>query len=159
MTPSTSQTAAVVPSRQEAWKIFDRIAHRYDLLNRLLSFGQDILWRSSVAKFFPSAKNQRVLDIATGTADQILSIFKRFGKSHTAIGVDMSGEMLSIGRRKILQRNLGEKTILVHGDALNLPIPDNFIDTTTITFGIRNLENVSLGLKEMHRILKTEGGR
>ena len=64
------------PSRREVWKMFDRIAGRYDLLNRMLSFGQDVVWRNRVARHLPKKDNLRLLDLATGTADQLISIFK-----------------------------------------------------------------------------------
>ena len=145
------------PSKHDAWRMFDRIAGRYDQLNRMLSFGQDLLWRSAVAKCLPKKDGQRILDIATGTADQLISIFKRHGNSHRAIGLDMSGEMLAIGRNKIQKRTLDQQITLVHGNALNIPIANDSIDAVTITFGIRNLVDINQGLREMNRILKSGG--
>ena len=145
------------PPRQDAWRMFDRIAHRYDLINRLLSLGQDLLWRSAVAKCIPKKEKQIIVDIATGTADQLISIFRRLGKDHKAIGLDMSGEMLAIGRKKIIKQGLGRNAVLVHGDALKIPVSNCSVDAITITFGIRNLIDVEQGLREMHRILKPGG--
>ena len=150
-------TVTPTPTRQNAWKMFDRIAPRYDFLNRSLSFGQDILWRSSVAKWVPKEQNQNLLDLATGTADQLLSISKRVGTLRTAIGIDMSGEMLAIGRKKLDQSEVGKKITLLRGDALKIPLLNNSMNTITIAFGIRNLIDVSSGLKEMYRILKPQG--
>ena len=137
--------------------MFDRIAGRYDLLNRVLSFGQDLLWRTAVAKCIPKREEQTILDLATGTADQLISIFRRCGKNHNAIGLDMSGEMLAIGRNKVVKRRLHRQITLVHGDALRIPMISQSVDAITITFGIRNLENVGRGLWEMYRVLKPGG--
>jgi len=63
------------PSRSEVWKMFDRIAHRYDFLNRLLSMRQDVRWRQKLVDHLPNSKDQIVLDIATGTADVLISLF------------------------------------------------------------------------------------
>lgn len=154
MRPNSADTN---PPRTNVWKMFDRIAHRYDLLNHLLSFGQDIVWRSKVAKMFPQANNQILIDIATGTADQILTILNRNNAANCALGIDMSREMLTIGRKKIVKRNLSNRTTLLEGDALRLPVQNDSVDVVTISFGIRNLMELGGGLSEFHRVLKPNG--
>ena len=145
------------PSRTDVWKMFDRIAPRYDLLNRVLSVGQDVLWRHSVAKQIPSSSSQSILDIATGTADQLITICKKFHHVQYAVGIDMSLEMLSIGKRKVEKKNLNKLIKLIHGNALQLPFQDDSMDVITITFGIRNLVDIDIALTEMKRILKPGG--
>lgn len=146
------------PSRQHVWHMFDRIAHRYDLLNRLLSMRQDVAWRNKMATLLPERPNLRLLDLATGTADQILSLIHKSDRIGSAVGIDMSTEMLSFGREKIAKRGLSERVVLQEGDAMQPPLPDNSFDVVTISFGIRNVLDVTQSLREMQRVLKP-GGR
>jgi hypothetical protein len=100
-------------SRNEVSKMFDRIARRYDILNRLLSFGTDVMWRKKMASFLPTHHSQRVLDLATGTADQILALFEKSDRIKSAIGMDLAEKMLEIGRVKIRRLGLSGVTTLV----------------------------------------------
>ena len=145
------------PSRNEVWKMFDRIAHRYDLLNRSLSFGQDVVWRKRMKRYLPDRENLRLLDLATGTADQLiyLSSDERIA---SGVGMDLAEKMLDIGREKIAQRGLDGKLRLQTGDAVKVPANDESADVVTMSFGIRNVIAVSEALAEMHRVLKP-GGR
>ncbi len=146
------------PSRREIWKVFDRIAHRYDLLNRLLSFRQDVRWRTKIAEYLPDYSGQVVLDLATGTADVLLSLFAHSARIQKGIGIDMAREMLHYGRLKIEQNSKREEIHLLPGDAMHLPFTANRFDAVTIAFGIRNVSDVTAGLREMYRVLKP-GGR
>jgi demethylmenaquinone methyltransferase/2-methoxy-6-polyprenyl-1,4-benzoquinol methylase len=145
-------------SRNEVSKMFDRIARRYDILNRLLSFGTDVMWRKKVARFLPTHHSQRVLDLATGTADQILALFEKSDKIKSAIGMDLAEKMLEIGRVKIRRLGLSEVTTLMVGDAMDIPARDCQFDAVTISFGIRNVTDVDRALREIYRVLKP-GGR
>lgn len=145
-------------SRQRAWQIFDRIAHRYDLLNRLLSFGRDVAWRRRMARILPDAEGLRVLDLATGTADVLLFLDAECGRVARGVGVDMSSGMLARGREKLLRANLSCKLALVRGDATAIPVAEETFDVVTIAFGIRNVADVEAALREMRRVL-CPGGR
>lgn len=145
------------PSRREVWKMFDRIAGRYDLLNRMLSFGQDVVWRNRVARHLPKKENLRLLDLATGTADQLISIFKHNKDAGSAIGIDMAEMMLDVGRTKLKKRELNESITLQTGNAVKIPFSDQSFDATTISFGIRNVSDVSESLREMYRVLCPDG--
>jgi demethylmenaquinone methyltransferase/2-methoxy-6-polyprenyl-1,4-benzoquinol methylase len=147
----------VSPSRAESWRMFDRIAHRYDLLNRLLSFRRDVVWRNKVAKYLPDRPNQSVLDIATGTADLLLSLFRKSRQVGFGIGIDMSPKMLELARGKIAGRQFDDRISLVRADALRLPFANGSFDAVTIGFGIRNVPDVPAALAEMHRVLKPDG--
>jgi demethylmenaquinone methyltransferase/2-methoxy-6-polyprenyl-1,4-benzoquinol methylase len=147
----------VSPSRAESWRMFDRIARRYDLLNRLLSCRCDVAWRNKVAEYLPDRSNQCVLDIATGTADLLLSLFRRSQQVGSGIGIDMSPKMLELAREKIAGRQLDNKISLVRADALRLPFANGSFDAVTIGFGIRNVPDVPAALAEMHRVLKPGG--
>jgi demethylmenaquinone methyltransferase/2-methoxy-6-polyprenyl-1,4-benzoquinol methylase len=138
--------------------MFDRIAHRYDLLNRLLSFGQDVIWRKKVTGHLKDTPNQSILDLATGTADLLITVCQNSPQVISGVGIDLAGKMLEIGNRKITEKNLGSLLKLEAGDATDIPFPDDSFDAVMIAFGIRNVEDVEKALFEMNRILKT-GGR
>lgn len=138
--------------------MFDRIAHRYDLLNRLLSFGQDVVWRKKVARHLPQTNNLHILDIATGTGDLLLSLYRESSRVSSGIGIDMAEKMLAVGEQKLARRKLDGSLSLQKGDAMNIPFAEETFDAVSIAFGIRNVENVEKALREMHRVLKP-GGR
>jgi len=146
------------PSKQESWRMFNRIARRYDLLNRLLSLRQDVRWRKKLTEYLPDRENLFVLDLATGTADVLLSLFANSPRVSRGIGVDPAEEMLRIGQKKIQQQQLSDRIELRTGDAMQLPFPASTFDVVTIAFGIRNVPDVPAALSEMYRILK-RGGR
>jgi len=138
--------------------MFDHISPKYDLLNHLLSFGLDIHWRKLLGKFLPNRTNIKVLDLATGTADVLLSLFKNNTNVLSGCGIDMANKMMDIGRKKIAKHNLDAQITLLHGDAHHIPLDNNSFDAVSIAFGIRNM-TVPLGvLSEMHRVLNI-GGR
>jgi len=143
-------------AKADSWKMFDEISPRYDLLNRLLSLGLDIAWRERLKKYLPERSNMSVLDVATGTADVLLSLIKH--KNITkGEGVDMAEKMLEMGRAKITKRGLSDQLKLTRANANKIPFDNNSFDTATISFGIRNMEEPSDVLKEMYRILKPQG--
>ncbi len=146
------------PSRSHAAKLFDRIAGRYDLLNRLLSAGRDVAWRKRMIQHLPAGDQLHALDLATGTADVLLTLLDRAPRVRGAVGLDLSAGMLAVGMRKIRRRKLSGRAALVRGDALLLPLPKELFDAVTIAFGIRNVTDVLAGLREIQRVLKP-GGR
>ncbi len=146
-----------VPSRKEVWKMFDRIAHRYDLLNRLLSAGQDVVWRKKVGKFLPQKQKLHVLDVATGTADLLIYMRETNPAVASGVGIDMAEQMLAIGREKLAKKGLDQQFTLRTGNAEAIPFSDNQFDAATISFGIRNVTDVPKALREMHRVLKPSG--
>ncbi|MEM1322203.1 MAG: bifunctional demethylmenaquinone methyltransferase/2-methoxy-6-polyprenyl-1,4-benzoquinol methylase UbiE [Bacteroidota bacterium] len=137
--------------------MFNNIAPYYDLLNRLLSLGIDRSWRRKAIATLKADQPQRVLDVATGTADLALEAYKQLKPKHIT-GVDISDEMLEIGRVKIGKKDLGESIELLNGDSENLPFDDNTFDAITVAFGVRNFENLEKGLTEMRRVLN-QGGK
>lgn len=145
-------------SRNEVSEMFDRIARRYDILNRLLSFGTDIRWRKKMARFLSKRHGQRILDLATGTADQIIALFQTSDRIRFAVGMDVSENMLEIGRIKIDKQSLSKATSLMVGDATDIPTRENQFDAVTISFGIRNVKDVEGALREIYRVLQP-GGR
>ncbi len=145
------------PSRKEVWKMFDRIAHRYDLLNRSLSFGQDVRWRKRLRQHLPRGRPLKIIDLATGTADQILFLMDGSAEITEARGYDLSEEMLARGREKIRARGLEGTVSLYTGDAQACPAEDASADIVSISFGIRNVLDVPTALREMRRLLVPGG--
>jgi len=145
-------------SKSDSWRMFDAISPKYDLLNHLLSFGLDILWRKRLTGFLTAKSGQKVLDLATGTADVLLSLFKNNPNVQSGCGVDLADKMMDIGRKKIARQGLEPHITLHHGDANQIPFNENTFDAATIAFGIRNMEEPMRVLREMHRVLN-EGGR
>lgn len=136
--------------------MFDRIAHRYDLLNRLLSLGIDQRWRKKTIKAMNLSAGARVLDVATGTGDLAISIAKRY-RNVEVVGLDPSTQMLARAEVKCKRKRL-DRVELTVGDAEGLPFEPDSFDATCIAFGIRNVPDRSAGLREMARVTKP-GGR
>jgi len=153
----TTPTATTPYSKAESWKIFDAIYQRYDFANRILSFGLDRRWRRKLSDFVPARPNLKILDLATGTADVVISLVEDSSSITSAYGIDLSENMLTLGREKIKSLNLEEKISLQHGDATRLAFSDSEFDMITMAFGIRNVENPIFVLKEIYRTLKPQG--
>ncbi|MFT5497853.1 MAG: demethylmenaquinone methyltransferase/2-methoxy-6-polyprenyl-1,4-benzoquinol methylase, partial [Kiritimatiellia bacterium] len=156
MSSALNQEAS--PSRHEVWKMFDRIAPRYDVLNRALSMRQDVTWRKKMTRYLPDGEDLELLDLATGTADQILFLLKSTKRIKRAVGMDLSEGMLAVGEVKVGASPWKEQIQLQVGNTMDIPAEDASFDVATISFGIRNASDVNKGLTEMHRVLRT-GGR
>lgn len=144
-------------SKKDAWKMFDKISPTYDLVNRILSLGIDHYWRKQVAHFLPRKHKLRLLDCATGTGDQIFSLMKHSTRIHQAVGIDLAGEMLKVGKAKLQGRRYAHQVTFTLASALELPFIENSFECATISFGIRNLPDVKAALKEMYRVIAREG--
>jgi demethylmenaquinone methyltransferase/2-methoxy-6-polyprenyl-1,4-benzoquinol methylase len=138
--------------------MFDRIAHRYDLLNRVLSMRQDVAWRKRLAKMLPERDDLRVLDLATGTGDVLLALRAGCPRVRSGVGMDMAGKMLALGKEKFENAGQASALQMVRGDATRVAAADASFDVVTISFGIRNVLDVDAALREMRRVLKP-GGR
>lgn len=141
--------------KQQVAEMFDNIAHKYDFLNHFLSFGIDKIWRRKAIGMLIKYAPTTVLDVATGTGDFAIASLKTGAQKVT--GVDISEEMLSVGRAKIGAMGLGHRITLQKGDSEGLVFPDNSFDAVTVAFGIRNFENLPKGLNEIFRVLKPNG--
>jgi demethylmenaquinone methyltransferase / 2-methoxy-6-polyprenyl-1,4-benzoquinol methylase len=148
-----------VTVRPGSGAMFDAIAHRYDLLNRILSAGVDRRWRRRTVRALalPSDAPARVLDVATGPGDLAIAIARRHRRVEV-VGVDPSREMLAVGRTKLARRGLAARVQLAEGDAEALAYPDASFDGATIAFGIRNVPDRARGLAELARVVRP-GGR
>ncbi|MDX1530496.1 MAG: bifunctional demethylmenaquinone methyltransferase/2-methoxy-6-polyprenyl-1,4-benzoquinol methylase UbiE [Rhodothermales bacterium] len=152
--PPVGQAAG---KKVEVERMFDAIAPRYDLLNRVLSLGIDRGWRKRAVRMAADALEgppERVLDVATGTAD--LAVEALSMAPAEVVGVDLSEAMLERGRAKLRARGIGRVT-LQKGDAEALPFPDGHFDAALVAFGVRNFEDLQAGLREMRRVLRPGG--
>ena len=151
--PSTELVAPALGSGA----MFDKIAARYDAMNRVLSFGLDRGWRRRTVRALALGEAPRVLDLATGTGDLAIDIARKPPDAQGS-GLDPSRQMLSIAERKLATRGLADRVTLVRGDAQHLPYRDDEMDAATIAFGIRNVPDRLAALREMARVVRP-GGR
>ena len=138
--------------KEQVKTMFDRIAPRYDLLNRVLSFGVDIYWRNRAIRELRKYKPKQIIDVACGTGDFGIAALKLNPDKIT--GIDISVEMLEKGNDKIKKKKLEDRIELVAGDSENLQFETNTFDACTVAFGVRNFENLDKGLEEINRVLK-----
>ena len=145
--------------KEQVTKMFDEVSSNYDFLNRILTFGLDIRWRIKVVKIVnnhsENKENKKFLDIATGTGDLAIMLAKI--KDSKIIGLDISKGMLDVGIKKVKDKNLDKQIDMVLGDSEKLPFNDDTFDAITVGFGVRNFEDLDLGLQEIHRVLKKDG--
>ena len=137
-------------------EMFNDISGKYDFLNRLLSGGIDLYWRRKALSHLKSINPQKLLDVATGTADVAIMAFKQL-KTPSIIGIDISDGMLELGRKKIKSLGFENNITLHNGDSEAIKHPDNSFDAVTVAFGVRNFQNLELGLSEILRVLKPGG--
>jgi len=141
--------------KEQIAAMFNSISGKYDFLNHFLSLGIDILWRKRAVRLLKNHQPKLILDIATGTGDFAIEALSL--NPEKIIGVDISEGMLSIGREKLIKKNLTDKIELLSGDSEVLPFEDNFFDAVIVSFGVRNFENLEKGLSDMLRVLKPSG--
>ncbi len=139
--------------------MFDRIAPRYDFLNRTLSMKRDVAWRKEMARSLYLKKNEPslVLDVACGTCDVALEILRQTGRLSKVVGLDFSLNMLVLGTEKIASAGARDRVTLLAGNALSLPFGPGLFDAVTIAFGIRNIADKHKALSEFARCMKTGG--
>lgn len=138
-------------------RMFDSIAHSYDLLNHALSFGIDKHWRKAAINSLRPFNPQRILDVATGTGDFALLATKELHPKEL-LGVDLSEGMMNVGRNKVKEAQLDHIIHFQKEDCLHLSFSDNTFDAVMVAYGIRNFENLDQGLREMCRVMRP-GGR
>lgn len=137
--------------------MFGRIAHRYDLANRLLSGGTDVWWRWRLRRAVARCRPQAVLDLATGSGDVAFALARGLPEAVAITGMDFCQPMLDEAERKKARSPRYAKIRFVPGDAMSLSLPDAAFDVLTISFGLRNVANRAQALREMHRVLRPGG--
>ncbi len=141
--------------KQQVEEMFDNISSSYDKANRFISLGMDRRWKKRLIKMLGKKNPQNILDLATGTADLPIMMHQSSLKNIT--GVDLSAGMLEIGKLRLEKLGLANTIILQQGDSENLPFEENNFDAITVSYGLRNYENLEKGLTETHRVLKNNG--
>lgn len=139
--------------KQQVSEMFDRIAGRYDFMNRFLSAGIDVQWRIKAIRQFRKDRPQVILDVATGTADMAIRATKMLAPQKV-VGIDISEKMLEIGREKVQKEGLSSTIELHSGDGETIQFADNTFDAVMVAFGIRNFQNLEKGLSEILRVMK-----
>lgn len=141
--------------REQVEQMFDSIAPKYDFLNRFLSMGIDQIWRKKAISSLKEVNPKQILDVATGTADLAIAALK-LNPDHVT-GIDISNQMLQVGRDKISNKALHGKITLQQADSANLPFEDNKFDAITVAFGVRNFEFLQQGINQMYRVTRKGG--
>ena len=141
--------------KSQVEKMFESISFEYDLLNGIMTFNSHKRWKKNILNIAKKLKPKNALDIATGTADIAINLGAI--SNCKVIGVDISEQMLNVGREKITKMKLGKSVRLESGDAENLNFKDNYFDLVTIGFGVRNFQDLKKGLSESFRVLNEKG--
>lgn len=145
------------PKNTDVQALFNTIAPEYDKMNNIISLGTHKLWRQKVMARMTFPDGANIIDLATGTADWALALAEKSDPTAHVTGLDFSEEMLAVGQKKVDVSDYFDKITLVQGDAMALPFDDAVFDIVTIGFGLRNLPDPVMGLKEMYRVLKPGG--
>lgn len=136
--------------------VFEKISQNYDKMNSVISFQQHIKWRNDTMKKMNVQPGKKALDVCCGTADWTIALANAVGPTGEVTGLDFSENMLKVGQQKIENLNLKQVT-LIHGNAMELPFPNDSFDYVTIGFGLRNVPDYIQVLREMNRVLKPGG--
>ena len=141
--------------KSQVREMFDSISSRYDIINRIISVGLDIKWRGNIVKLLEPKKPKKILDVATGTGDLAIALGET--QATEIIGIDISDRMLEIGKRKVQKSKWRKKIKMEIGDGEKINYPTNYFDAVTVSFGVRNFENLDKALSEIFRILQPKG--
>lgn len=142
------------PTATDIQGIFDRIAPVYDDLNQRLSFGLHRVWKRMAVNWSGAKAGDTVLDVCCGSGDLALLLARQVGATGTVYGVDFSGEQLAVAAERTSRTYLPTRIHWMLGDALALPFEDQTFGAATMGYGLRNLTDISQGLRELHRVLK-----
>lgn len=138
--------------KSQVRQMFNSISCRYDFINRIISGGLDIKWRKNLVRVLKPKNPKKILDVATGTGDLAIALGESMASE--IIGIDISERMLEIGKKKVEKNQLQKNIKMEIGDAERINYPANYFDAVTVSFGVRNFENLDKGLLEIYRVLK-----
>ena len=141
---------------EQVREMFDRIAPAYDFMNHAMTMGIDRWWRRAAVKALEKAQPRVILDVATGTGDFAITLYKRLSPNHVE-GIDLSENMLAVAREKVARKGWNEHITFTQGDCLDLPQDDDSADAVTVAFGVRNFEDLLKGYRQMWRVLRPGG--
>lgn len=145
------------PKVDQIRRMFNRIAPKYDQLNRIISLGLDRSWRKRALHLLAPYAPQRVLDVATGTGDLAIEIIQTISSAKEVVGVDISEEMMRVGQEKVHQAGLDTKISFERQDCTAMTFEADSFDAATIAFGIRNFSDIPTAAAELHRVLRPGG--
>ena len=145
------------PKVDQIRRMFNRIAPKYDQLNRIISLGLDRSWRKRALHLLAPYTPQRVLDVATGTGDLASEIIQTISSAKEVVGVDISEEMMRVGQEKVHQAGLDKKISFERQDCTAMTFEADSFDAATIAFGIRNFSDIPAAAAELHRVLRSGG--
>ena len=154
--PVTPYRNSDASKKEQVAKMFNNISGTYDFLNHFLSLGIDVIWRKMAIRELLADKPKHILDVATGTGDFAFESIKIL-KPEKITGVDISEGMLAVARDKIEKRKLQDVFEVSLGDSEKLLFNDDTFDAVTVAYGVRNYENLEMGLSDMYRVLKPAG--
>jgi demethylmenaquinone methyltransferase/2-methoxy-6-polyprenyl-1,4-benzoquinol methylase len=143
---------------KEIAEMFDRIAPRYDLLNRVLSLGSDVGWRRRAIALARLGPAERGLDVGAGTGDLTIGLLRASDPSSVVVALDLAPRMIAVGRRRLARAGLSRRAVAVVGNAESLPLPDASVDRIVSGFTLRNIGDLPRALREMRRVTRP-GGR
>jgi len=146
----------MVIKNMETVEVFDRIAVWYDFINKIMSLGMDRVWRKKASELLDNSGSIRVLDLACGTGEQILSLFSSKLNIISVNGIDTSEKMLTQARKRINSAGLNQIVFLEKGDARELRFKDDFFDAVTMSFGLSSIPNYQEVINEAWRVLKAD---
>jgi demethylmenaquinone methyltransferase/2-methoxy-6-polyprenyl-1,4-benzoquinol methylase len=153
ITPYENEQAT---KKEQVAHMFNNISKTYDFLNHFMSLGIDIIWRKKAINELKNDQPKLILDVATGTGDFAFEAIRLLNPDKI-IGVDISRGMLDIAQQKIDSRGLNDRFEIKLGDSEQLPFEDDAFDAVTVAYGVRNFENLEVGLSDMNRVLKPGG--
>lgn len=142
--------------KEQVADMFNNISSTYDMLNRFMTMGIDIIWRRKAIRSLRAIKPEYILDVATGTGDFAIESIKLL-KPKKITGIDISEGMLAVAKEKIKKKYLTAQFDVMLGDSENLPFERGRFDAVTVAFGVRNFENLQKGLDEIHRVIRPGG--
>lgn len=142
--------------KEQIRTMFDNISGSYDRLNQILSLGIERAWKKKLVNAVKQSNSSQILDLATGTADIAILQAQRIPNADI-VGMDLSAKMIELATKKVRKRGLSSRIRLLQGDAEAMPFEDGSFDAVSISFGVRNFEDLEKGLNEIFRILRTEG--
>lgn len=141
---------------EEVKDIFNSIAGNYDKVNSIISMGTHKKWRKFGTKQI-NPNSRKILDLCCGTGDWAIDIKQHVSDDTKVVAVDFSEEMLKIANEKFNNHNFENSIEIIQADAMSLPFPDDSFDAVTVGFGLRNVPNVNVVLKEIFRVLRKGG--
>ncbi|MCM1092356.1 MAG: bifunctional demethylmenaquinone methyltransferase/2-methoxy-6-polyprenyl-1,4-benzoquinol methylase UbiE [Lachnospiraceae bacterium] len=141
---------------EQVREMFDSIAPAYDFMNRMMTFGIDKLWRLRAVNMLRRKSPQHILDVATGTGDLAMLMFKKLRPGRIT-GIDLSPGMIAVAEKKVADAGLDGAIRFMNEDCLDLPFAPEVFDCITVAYGVRNFEHLDRGYAEMYRVMQRGG--